>query len=179
MKKGFNILMILCAVVFVLSCNKNKSYTEMLKDERKAIDRLIEAEGFHITEDYPANGVFGEKEFVKLRSGLYLHVSDSGNGNRAVSGTKVLTRFRGKFFLEDTVPFDLFDPLVSAQPIEFTYGVYPSSNDFISVGFISALEYVGDSSVVSMIVPFRIGSSTQSSNGYPIYFDRVRFIFEK
>lgn len=50
-------------------------------------------------------------------------------------------------------------------------------------GFASAMDYVGDSSVVSMIVPFRVGSSYQygsSSPAYmPIYYERVRFIFEK
>ena len=43
MKKGFCILMILCAALMVVSCDKTKSYTEHLKDERKAIDRLIES----------------------------------------------------------------------------------------------------------------------------------------
>ncbi|WP_369683044.1 DUF4827 family protein [Parabacteroides sp. AM58-2XD] len=32
----------------VVSCDKTKSYTERLKDERKAIDRLIDHEGFKI-----------------------------------------------------------------------------------------------------------------------------------
>lgn len=48
MKKGFYILMILCAALMVVSCDKTKSYTERLKDERKAIDRLIDHEGFKI-----------------------------------------------------------------------------------------------------------------------------------
>ena len=41
MKKGFNILLILCVALVAISCSKTKSYTDMLKDEKKAIERLI------------------------------------------------------------------------------------------------------------------------------------------
>ena len=40
MKKGFNILLILCAALVAISCSKTKSYTDMLKDEKEAIERL-------------------------------------------------------------------------------------------------------------------------------------------
>ena len=42
MKKGFNILLILCAALVAISCSKTKSYTDMLKDEKKAIERFID-----------------------------------------------------------------------------------------------------------------------------------------
>ena len=77
MKKGFYILMILCAALMVVSCDKTKSYTERLKDERKAIDRLIDHEGFKILKNYPSDGVFKENEFVKLDNDVYLNVCSS------------------------------------------------------------------------------------------------------
>lgn len=90
MKRGFYILMIMCVALLVASCDKTKSYTERLKDERKAIDRLIDHEGFKILKNYPSDGVFKENEFVKLDNDVYLNVIDSGNGERAVLGkTKV------------------------------------------------------------------------------------------
>jgi hypothetical protein len=183
MKKSFNIVVILCAVLFVLSCNNNQSYTAMLEAEKKAIDRLIDEQGFEILKNYPENGVFGEKQFVLLSSGLYLNVVDSGNGNRAEYGTSILLRASGRTLL-DTATFNGFDPMstIIAWPLEFKYGRY-NSNDvasyFFSEGLMSVLEYVGDSSVVKLIVPFKIGSSDQQTNGYPIYYDKVRYIFEK
>lgn len=183
MKRGFNILMILCSIVFVSSCNKNKSYTDMLKDEKKAIERFIDEQGFEILKDYPKDGVFGEKQFVKLSSGLYLNVVDSGNGNRAEYGRNILLRASGRVLLHDTVTFNGFDPLniIIYWPMEFRYGIY-SSNDtegyFFSTGLMNGLEYVGDSSVVKMIVPFKLGSSYQQTDGKPIYYDRIRYIFE-
>jgi hypothetical protein len=155
----------------------------MLKAEKKAIDRFVDEEGLEILKNYPANGVFGEKQFVLLSSGLYLNVVDSGNGNRAAYGTNILLRASGKFLL-DTVSFNGFDPkdMALSWPMQFKYGRY-NSNDvsgyFFCEGLMGALEYVGDSSVVKLIVPFKIGSTYQRTDGYPIYYDKVRYIFEK
>ena len=41
MKRGFYILLIMCTAIMVVSCDKTKSYTDMLKAQEKAIDRLI------------------------------------------------------------------------------------------------------------------------------------------
>jgi hypothetical protein len=156
----------------------------MLKAEKKAIDRLIDEQGFEILKNYPANGVFGEKQFVLLSSGLYLNVIDSGNGNRPATGTNILLRASGHILLNDTTSFNGFDPtsMIVIWPMEFKYNAY-TSNDasgfLFSEGLVGALEYVGDSAVVKMIVPFKIGSTYQQSSGNPIYFDKVRYIFEK
>ena len=58
---------------------------------------------------------------------------------------------------------------------------------YFSLGLESVLSYVGDSSVVKLIVPGYSevsgapgGSTLQSSDSYkyiPIYYDRVRYIF--
>jgi hypothetical protein len=157
----------------------------MLKDEKKAIDRFVDEQGFEIIENYPANGVFGEKQFVKLSTGLYLNVVDSGNGNRPEYGTSILLRASGRVLLHDTVSFNGFDPMntIITWPMEFKYGILYSSNDvsgfFFSEGLMSGLSYVGDSSIVKLIIPFKIGSSYQQSEGNPIYYDKVRYIFEK
>jgi hypothetical protein len=156
----------------------------MLKAEKKAIDRFVDEQGFEILKNYPASGVFGEKQFVLLSSGLYLNVVDSGNGNRPVTGTNILLRASGRVLLNDTFSFNGFDPMsiIISWPMEFKYNAY-NSNDatgyFFSEGLVGGLEYVGDSAVVKMIVPFKIGSTYQQTNGNPIYYDKVRYIFEK
>ena len=45
MRKGFTVLWILCAAIMAVSCGKTKSYTDMLNDEKKAINRLIDERG--------------------------------------------------------------------------------------------------------------------------------------
>ncbi len=93
MKKGFNILLILCAALVAISCSKTKSYTDMLKDEKKAIDRLIDENDFEILKDFPKDSVFKENQFVELENGVYLNIIDKGTSERAVQyKTKILYR---------------------------------------------------------------------------------------
>ena len=84
MKKGFNILLILCAALVAISCSKTKSYTDMLKDEKKAIERFIDDKGLEILDDFPADSVFKENQFVLLDNGVYLNIIDKGSDQRAV-----------------------------------------------------------------------------------------------
>ena len=184
MKKGFNILMIVFAAAVLFSCDKTKSYTEMLKDEKKAINNLIDENGFKILKDYPANGVFAENEFVKLDNDVYLNVVDSGNGNRATIGkTTVLMRVIGQFFMTDTFNHNGFTSYT--DPIIFKYGYNTTiDNQYISTlflgeGLVSALEYVGDSASVKMIIPFKLGSEYSNNNGLPTYIKKSRIIFDK
>ncbi|MDR0845404.1 MAG: DUF4827 domain-containing protein [Tannerella sp.] len=189
MKMKINVLalVLLSGLIALSSCNKNRTYAQMIKEQKRAIDRLIVKEGFEITKKYPANGVFGEKEFVLLDNGIYLNIVDSGNGNRPVPyKTTILMRCSGKFILDtDTGTFDLFDNYFS--PIEFTYGystlktqsTSASEQDltFLSVAMDSVLNYVGENSIVKLIVPFDIGSSYQASYGAPLYYDKVKFTY--
>ena len=194
MKKGFNILMILCVALLVASCDKTKSYTEHLKDERKAIDRLIDHEGFKILKNYPSDGVFKENEFVKLENDVYLNVIDSGNGDRAVLGkTKVLSRFVANNIMDVDTAEMMVDNLSSEYnnrwgfPTEFVFGYNVYSGEgrsylpdlFVGEGLATGLYHVGDSAIVRLIVPFkRMGNYFQSSYT-PIYFSKVKYIFEK
>ena len=79
MKKGFNILLILCAALVAISCSKTKSYTDMLKDEKKAIERFIDDKGLEILDDFPADSVFKENQFVLLDNGVYLNIIDKNS----------------------------------------------------------------------------------------------------
>ncbi|MDD2437559.1 MAG: DUF4827 family protein [Massilibacteroides sp.] len=186
MKKGFNIvLMILGVVLFVSSCgNSKRTYTEMLKDERKMIRKLMDRENIVLLDKYPENGVFKENEFFQLSSGLYISVIDSGNGNRAVSGsTNLLCRFEMEYMdvLNDTAYYvdgfanDLY-------PMMFTYGASSASGSFYTYfgkGVVEPLQYIGDSAYVKLIVPFKIGGESQQSGGDPIYYKKLRYVFEK
>lgn len=200
MKMRIGILLIIMTGIFFTACNKNKTYADMKKDQKKAIDKLITEKGFEILYEYPKDSVFKENQFVKLDNGVYLNVVDSGNGNRAVpyssttGGTNVLMRCSGEFlYITSDTTFNTFSELV---PIEFTYGqasltmskyanYYTSGLGyhpvciFLSSGVESILEYVGEDSEVKLIVPFEVGSTYQSNNNYgaPLYYDKVKFQF--
>ena len=190
-------------VGFILgSCGKKfKSFKQWKKEEKEAITNLIAKEGFEILDKYPANGVFGEKQFLKLDNECYLNVIDSGNGKRADSLiTVVLMRcsYIG-IAIGDTTRSSIFGN--QFEPLEFVYGNMneakyraqqnTSSNAyfFLSPGLESALRYVGDNAVVRMIIPFDngqgstyingIGSAYQDERRIPMYLDRIRFVFDE
>ena len=205
MKLKFGALMIIVGVLFGVfsgSCSKRgKSFKQVKKEEQEAINALIAREGFEILNKYPANGVFGEKQFVKLDNDCYLNVIDSGNGNRADS-TKTVVLMRCSYVgitPKDTFTYSIFGNL--HEPLEFVYGniheakfrasqnTYSSGYFFLSPGVESALKYVGENAIVRMIIPFDngqevkypygIGSAYQDNDRIPMYLDRVRFVFDE
>lgn len=195
MKKGFYVLLIMLAAAMVVSCDKTKSYTDMLKAERKAIDRLIRDSGYVILKDFPADSVFQPNEFVKLDNGVYLNIISRGDiDDKAVLyQTGVQCRFIANFFMTaaDSIPVELLGPHSNGTwPVEFKYGYYTASLNpdryyvydvFISPGLAAGLPYVGNNSYVKLIVPFKqMGSlGTFQSAGTPIFFSKVKYMLIK
>lgn len=199
MKVRIGILMIVLGFMLGSCGRRAKSFSEYKKEEKEAIDNLIAKENFEILSRYPDNGVFGEKQFVLLDNGCYLNVIDSGNGNRAISGkTFVLMRCSAIDLVSpDAYAISIFGN--GYRPLEFVYGnmqeskmnaynEYGPAYMFLSPGVESALEYVGENSIVRMIIPFDngqsnkyplgIGSAFQDNERVPMYYDRIRFGFD-
>ena len=205
MRLKIGVLMIIFSVTFGIlfgSCGKKiKSFKQWKKEEKEAIDALIAREGFEIIYKYPADGVFGEKQFVKLDNECYLNVIDSGNGNRADS-SKTIVLMRCSYIgiaKNNTDSISIFPN--GNEPLEFIYGnIYEAkirtSSDYSSYGYLflssgveSALKYVGENAIVRMIIPFDngqeskyiygIGSAYQDTEKIPMYLNKVRFVFEK
>lgn len=188
MKKGFSILMMIVAAVLVVSsCSESqRTYTEMLKDERKIIRKLIDSLDIKLLDRYPENGVFADNEFFELPSGVYINVIDSGNGNRAVPGQIILSRFefdhysgRSGSIYRSSDGFDQY-----YYPLTFSYGASTAYDDddlayYYGQGLVEPLNIVGDSSYVKLIIPFKAGGRAQQQGGDPVYYKKLRYIFEK
>ncbi len=192
MRKGFSLLLIMCAAWIIISCDDDlQSYTEMLEAEQEAIESFMKENNFVILKEYPADGVFEENQFYQLDNDVYINVIDSGNGTRAENGERVFCRFRVQFFKSDTFEINGFSNDYWYGPAIFRYydltqdytsitiesGSYAS--DFVSDGLASGLMCVGDSAYVKLIVPFKESSSTFQSLGEPLYYSRVRYIFDR
>ena len=193
MKRGFYILLIMCTAIMVVSCDKTKSYTDMLKAQRKAIERLQVDSGFVFLDEFPEDSIFKENEFVELDNGVYLNIVNRGNSERAVLGqTAIRSRLIAQMFMENssmgTGTVDLLGPHSNGtSPVEFRYGYYTSLypdmdyyyDIFICEGLGAGLPYVGDSAVVKLIVPFKLMSSDFQSTGTPVFFEKVKYTFIK
>ncbi|MCC8155507.1 MAG: DUF4827 domain-containing protein [Tannerellaceae bacterium] len=138
MKRGFYILLVLVTVLGGISCNKTKSYTDMLKDQQKAIDNFMAEKGFYTISDYPSNGEFKEGQFIQM-NGLYVHVIDSGGGDMANADIRVLCRVKGHHLLGDTSHFDLFS--IGTDPLEFTFGRSYTDTEILSDGPVNAFDF--------------------------------------
>lgn len=197
MKKIVGFVLMLCVVLSFTSCNKTKSYTERLEAEKDAIERLMDSEGIVVLDEYPADGVFKENEFVKLENDVYLNVIDSGNGDRISYGERknVICRFEARIFMSDTLTINGFGS--EYLPVTMTvipyyneyYGIQASAvqdgsassglEAYVSEGLASGFYHVGDSATVKLIVPFKVSSQMLRQMYEPVYFTRVRYIFEK
>lgn len=186
MKRSFVFLMVISLVLIALSCNKTKTYTEMLKANDKAISRLIDEEDFEILSDFPADTIFKPNQFVKLKSGAYLNIINRGNSERAVlNKTTVYARFIVRGLIPpDTATVNTLDNPDDAYAV-FTYGNYSFSAKYenweyryISEAVGAPLEYVGDGARVKLIVPFKVGSQSDQSGGNPRYYSDLKYTFE-
>lgn len=196
MKKAFNILMLLIGVAILApSCSKSqRTYTEMLKDERKAIRKLMDSLDFRVIDEYPKDGKFAKNEFFKTSSGLYVNVVDTGNGNRAVLGSTVIhARFEIEYMdiLAKTVyKYNGHDN--HFYPMTFIYIHYPYGTPQITggdafwgnmgicgEGIVEPLSFVGENAVVNLIVPFKLGGQGQQRGGDPVYYKNLKYRFDK
>ena len=56
---------------------------------------------------------------------------------------------------------------------------YDPSYYYVSEGMQEPLKYVGDRAKVKMIVPFKRGAYNDQSNGQPVYYEILEYIFEE
>ena len=198
---------ILLMGVSFLSCHKDTVLTmgEFLERQGKLIQSFIEKEQLDILSEYPENRTFGEKQFVLLANGCYLHVVDSGIGNRAIHGhTAILMQCRAINLLTgETLTTE------SGNPIRFTFGKArevisalpafqksPSPEyTFLSEAVESALNFVRENAKIRMIVPFMVTESlsdvsvkpvavgslyqNNSRDMVPFYYDEIVFQFDE
>ena len=195
MKKGFAIVLLVCAALWAASCSKTKSYTDYLNEEKDVIERLIDEKGFEILKDFPADTVFKENQFVKLENGVYLNIIDRGTAERAVSGeTKIIYRCIVAYPKDSAYVYQYSPYAVYAHsdgrsinygpnsngtdPYTMTFGDYYYGGTYTSEGIQTPLLYVGDRAKVKLIVPFKRGLSSDQSSYEPAYYEILQYKFE-
>lgn len=186
--KLFLLIFTLC--ITAMSCSKSETYADKVKDERKNINRLLSSKGIDVITTYPSDGVFAENQYFRDPStGVYFHVIDSGNGNRASESDMASVYFR--FWDTATLPIDKStiestnDNALGLQPVSFTYGntnsyMIQTNSDYygyvyMSPGVTVPLKYVGEGAIVSLIVPFTQGSGYQNLAYQAIYYGRLKY----
>lgn len=202
--RSFSVILVILSAVIIASCSKTVTYTDMLKREERAIQQLIDENGFEILKDFPKDWQFKDNQFVELPNGVYINIVDSGNGVRATATkTVVYARFTADYIMKDSA-VATFKTLSNygvssgvTDPVEFRYGTLkpvvqtPSSalqvqlELLLSEGMQTGLQYVGHGGKVKLIVPFKVGSSQKSKDkttsdqaaGQPVFFEILQYRF--
>ena len=81
MKRIHSVIILFSVLLtFATSCKDRMSYSDYLKEERKAIELLIHRNNFSVLETFPKNGVFNENDFYKdPETGVYFNIIDYGD----------------------------------------------------------------------------------------------------
>lgn len=173
-------------LILLAGCNDDVSYAERVETERKRIKEFVNQQNIDVLDTYPSNGVFKENQYYKDDSGVYINVVDSGNGKRAGYRSEVYFRFGEVMSLPtaDSDTLNLWGNNPGLQPLTFKYGITSTYTDYYSTGpsyyYLSEgvtipLKYVGENAVVNIIVPFKVGSITQSSSYATYFYKRLRY----
>ncbi|MDR1809637.1 MAG: DUF4827 domain-containing protein [Prevotella sp.] len=193
MKKLIGLAVAAVCLSFLLSCDDTETYADKLKRERAAISRFIDTSGIKIIHEYPEGRLFEANEFfLDPESGVYFHVIDSGNGRRATAGRKIYVRYSntGSFISSSSFSDTNESSGLEQDYLNFTYGNTTTYTDnsysntysnyaYKSAGVVAPLSYVGDSAIIKLIVPFKVGSGLQQTSYEPVYFGRLFYDFLK
>ena len=189
MKKTHYIIFCLLGLALVsASCNKRRTYAEILKDETRAIEKFILENKLIVLDEFPENLVFKSNEFYRdPATGVYFNIIEPGDtANKVKEGEEVYVRFIGlRYFTSsnDTTEYSNEDPVRSPFPESLIYrgsvtvmnrSLYSGSTP----GWAVPLSYIGHAGKVKMIVPFNMGSQSDQQSYSTTYYDYIKYRFE-
>ncbi len=165
-----------CGLILLFcACDKTKSYEEMVKEEKTAIERFIDENELIIVTDFP-EGDFGEKVFYQTPEGLYMHIISKGTDVQLNTNDNIYVRFKGRVeFKNSTEASTLY-----GSPDMFLYdNAYSySSSDWICEGITIPLQYVKYEGKVSLIVPSKLSTSYLQNYVLPVYYKEVEYTMD-
>lgn len=163
MKKVYSLLVLLCGILFLTSCNKGETYSDLKDAEREAINRYISKNNIKVISqtqftDQGETTNVANNEYVYLdRSGVYMQIVREGCGEKVKDGEtlEILCRFSEYNIKENK--------LVTRNDIVYfydaSYGNYSSLPDKMMV------ERIGNTYTGSFV--YGLMSYTHSSTSVP------------
>jgi hypothetical protein len=196
------LLLLLIPLLALGSCKKNrtvKPLSQLKKEQRHAIDRLIKESSFRIVNrnDETLPETIDPNVFYKLSNGLYLRVIDKGSARPEVGKTVVAVEIKGYFFNDSQAKGAEFDNVSEAgvRPLLFRYisqyssdgtvhyspindgGLTTVYDNLLCEGVAFPMSVLGNGAVVELIVPFELGPSQNYTAGNSIYVQRASYVF--
>ena len=179
MKQQFCILALFAILTGTFySCDDTKTYAEQLAEERASINTFMKTRGYTVTSVIPTAVPWPDKVFYKTKSGMYVHVIDTGTYfvDTIPDNTPINVRYTEFSMDDDTTYSNMTSP---EQPFVILYNNISSSTNFGDcLAWHEALDYVGERGHVLIIVPADIGFSYYTtSSALTARFYELRYKF--
>ena len=185
-----NIFILLSTILppfLVLSCSKTQSYSELLREEEKAVNWYLAEQNVYLdlpedAVDFVTSETMGENApFYKLDADgyVYMQVVSADFSDMVEEGDLVYFRFTRqnlKYLYEDieTIPEGNSD-ILSNGPASFIYkNTYLSSSTYWGTGIQMPLKYLGYNSEVNLVLRSYYGFTDEQSYCIP-YIMNIRY----
>lgn len=180
-------LILVTSIIFVASCSKTQSYSELLRDEEKAVNWYLAEQNVLLdlpedSKDFITCETMGENApFYKLDNDgyVYMQVVSADLSEMVEEGDLVYFRFMRenlKYLYEniEATPEGNSDYL-SNGPASFVYkNTYLSSSTYWGTGIQMPLKYVGYNSEVNLVLRSYYGFTDEQSLCIP-YIINLRY----
>lgn len=175
----------LCAFV---ACDDGKTYIELREEEDNAIEKYLTSDGRWVA-DIPADGNFLTEEnsenppYYRLQDEVYMQILSIGYLDSTrhffVAGDKVYFRYT-RMSLTDwadgivSTTGNMSDASGSSDQYYFTYTTQTGSNYSMyfeyGLGIQYPLQYVGNGALLRLVVPSKMGFSSEISDVIPYLY---------
>lgn len=164
MRKIFSVVALLAMLAAVISsCDSNLTYANQLDAEKTAIKEFIATKNYQVVDTIPSVVPWPDSVFYLTKSGLYVHVLDTGTVvNKAIkTNTVINVRFIETDMNGETGYTNMYG---TGNPVELLYNNVSSSVKYGDcLAWHEGLDFVGDGGRIQMIVPASLGWSMYTS----------------
>lgn len=156
MKKLIYLVLLGISFCCLYSCSA-RNYANQLETERKLIKDYIKREKINVIKEEPADGVWGEKDYLEIDDNLYFHLVSAGekDGDSVRNVSTIVMRYR-RYTLDayaDTLSF--WSTNDSGEPLTF---LYSNTTSATCSGWYQAIGYMKyNNSEAKLICPSKLG----------------------
>jgi len=163
------------AVLGFVSCSSG-TYADKLDDEKKLIADFIKRQNIKVVSEFPADNEWGDKVYVRTKSGLYYHLVDPGD-NTNLSDTisdndQVIVRYITYTLDQKADTSYYYSTLDAPTPYTFYYDKEYTSSSGACVGWQEAVKHMKyNNSSAKIIVPSKLSFDTYLQDVTPMGYD--------
>lgn len=200
--KKLSLLSFFFLVIFFVnqSCDNQKTYAEMLEDEKEAVEDFVNKENIRTisTATFFKDTITNleNNEFVLFKdNGVYMQIVNRGEGKKPESGDQIIVRFTevdimNNDTLSNTVPgmtsyVDEFRYEKTDYSVKATFLTDNGGGLMVNIygttavpnGWLIPLDYIylsrktSDLAKIRLIVPSKMGQADAIDNVYPCYYE--------